>query len=368
MRLVCAFLTFFSLLWTPLTNASELSFLKQQLEHINPKQTWIRSYTGKPQYYLYDQALAAIAFTHANEHSTAQTLLSTLAKNQNQDGSWYFVYPNHELTDTVSGSIAWALLAFNTYQKITGSTEFEGTIEKTFQYLTKFTFEAASAQPGAIKFSKLKPHILSIEHQIDTIAAIDSLPSSIYSKHKQAAQLARQNVLTSLQKHWVGYRFISGSDVQANLKNKNEIYLDTQAWAYLALKPKDIPERELREGLKFNCGSFIRNTEYLGKNLIGFFESNRRDQHENSQFIWAEGTLGMIAALQKASQHQNEAMFCNGRTAKDLLDSLSLLQMKHGGVQYANHEIPNWFSDQPGVASTAWMFFAKQKINPFRIQ
>ena len=69
---------------------------------------------------------------------------------------------------------------------------------------------------------------------------------------------------------------------------------------------------------------------------------------DDLNMIWVEGSLGVAAAYIKEG---------NSRKALEIIESMMLLRSGRG-FRYANINIPYQFSDNPGVASTAWFVIA----------
>jgi hypothetical protein len=363
-QLVAA-LTFSLVLTTLNTPAEALTFTSPEVAFLNSQMTAnqndnsiLNSYQGTSSQYTYDYALAIIVFSHAKEKQLARRLLIALKKQQSLDGSWPFKLNE---TSKISGAIAWAVLAANTYQKHFKSTEFEPMALKALRYLKQ---NISQQQPYAVRFSNTSD-IISIEHQIDTLAALDSLDL----KHQSEFSSLRKNILKTLKNHWVGYRFLAGSDSKTEIKNKSDMYEDVNSWSYLVLSHLQDAEfgfiQDLDQGLQFNCTKFLRTVTKANQTYTGFLESNHHLQTQKTDFIWLEGTYGMISALQLWEKNHNQASDCSGLTARDLELQLSSIQNADGGVPYATVAIDQQFSNLPSVASTAWLYFVKNKINPF---
>src|SRR5690606_17859280 len=100
------------------------------------------SYSDRKQSYLYDQALALIAFSKAQDFVTAERLAAGLVQTQNRDGSWYFSYyldgkSPHPFEGDMrpNGAIAWATLALLTYQSQSQKKTFQKSWQKALKYL-----------------------------------------------------------------------------------------------------------------------------------------------------------------------------------------------------------------------------------------
>src|SRR6059036_3830044 len=93
---------------------------------------------GQPRAYTYDQALAAIAFTHAGQLINARQTLDRMVLLQRPDGSWYTGYdlngiPISSTTDT--GPTAWMAIAVNYYEASTRDRAYEASLTKVLDLL-----------------------------------------------------------------------------------------------------------------------------------------------------------------------------------------------------------------------------------------
>ena len=114
--------------------------LKTRLHTLPQGGKLIKSFTNHSQSYIYDQALAIIAFTKQEDQENAKDLLHALSNLQKIDGSLYFsYYLNGESPYPVegdkryAGAIAWVALAAITYQHKFKSKEFLGFNLKNFK-------------------------------------------------------------------------------------------------------------------------------------------------------------------------------------------------------------------------------------------
>nr|MBA2406130.1 hypothetical protein [Bdellovibrionales bacterium] len=73
-------------------NADLIKNLTSRLHPLPQGGTLIKSFTNHSQSYIYDQALAIIAFAKQGHQRKAKNLLKALAHLQRTDGSLYFSY------------------------------------------------------------------------------------------------------------------------------------------------------------------------------------------------------------------------------------------------------------------------------------
>lgn len=331
----------------------------------------VASYKSRDRAYLYDQGLALIVFTHENDQGRASRVANALQYLQATDGSWKFSYPDEPAIPSITGAMAWAVLGLSTYQKKFKTRDYDAVITRALNYFLSLRLPPSAVNPGAIRFSKLDDpsknfptsQIVSIEHHLDLIAVIDSLPDS----KKIPYSAVRADIVRTLRDHWVGYRFLPGTNESTRERSAYESYLDTQAWGYLALA--ELPEfkdLDLIAGLRHNCKKFLRKLDRTPL-TVGFYESDTRQQRRAKEFIWLEGSYSMTTALKLAQKKGAGEVLCGDYTVQAIESSLDQAFLTEGqGVPYATQRLGSDFTDDQSVAATAWAYFSKREINPFK--
>jgi hypothetical protein len=76
------------------------------------------------------------------------------------------------------------------------------------------------------------------------------------------------------------------------------------------------------------------------------------------EFVWSEGTLGQVLAMNKAGFQ------C---AKKDFIAEVNKMKKADGGIAYATSATNPDFTTSSSVAGTAWMYFASNGINPFTV-
>jgi len=76
-----------------------------------------------------------------------------------------------------------------------------------------------------------------------------------------------------------------------------------------------------------------------------FYPDNREGIWENMDFVWPEGSLGVGLAYFRQGRREK---------AEQILKGMLQLQAKNGGISYATKDVPFQFSTAPSVASNAW--------------
>ena len=378
----------------------------------------IRSYDNHDQMYLYDEALAILAFTHAGERRAAKKILDALKYlqlkheddpvNAHKDGSWYFsylpdgqcIYPDapswHERTQgvwdrqtyddrRVTGATAWAAMAINAYQLKYKDPEYDDMLKRVITYLNRIRkevkFNGVTSYPAQFQDNDRKLTVwneaqtFSIEHNLDTYSAF-----RVYDKLKNSTEYSSsaKEVLDFIESLWIGENrgFYVGFGNTAGQANTEEIFMDPQSWGLLALGHDEDLLRKYYTGLErvfsdfFECAGFKPNGE---TGFIGFFDYYPKGVNTlewTRQFVWTEGTLGVILAMNLVKEKLDLDMtfkrFGATYTVQDLLDSMNRIQDEEGGVPYATwNAIPDDFSHDPCIAGTTWLYFANHNFNPF---
>jgi len=169
-------------------NADLMSNLRSRLHPYKAGGTLIKSFTNHSQSYIYDQALAVIAFSKHGDKKSAQGLLLSLSKLQKTDGSLYFSYYLNgqspyptEGDKRYAGAIAWVALAAITYQSEFKSKDFLNFNSKVLKYLAS-EMKATTIEGKKLKAIRFAPSNIkttawdesetaALEHNLDAYAA-----------------------------------------------------------------------------------------------------------------------------------------------------------------------------------------------------
>lgn len=339
----------------------------------------IKSFTNHTQSYIYDQALAIIAFTKEGDKAHAKKLLKGLASLQRPDGSLYFSYyldgkspyPT-EGDKRFAGAIAWVALAATHYQYQFKSHDYMDFNRKILNYLeTQMRpIELNGVKTQAVVFSPTdlpttgwkENEIAALEHNLDAYSA--------FTHFAQINQdLKFKNVGQSLQKFIIAlwddrhHHFWSGANIVSGEINKSEFYLDNQSWSLLALDNNLLKQLKPRQALDKNCESlFVKHDE-----VEGFMDSKPARRPASYNFVWSEGTLGQVLAMSKLEKIQNEEIKCQGKSSHDYLKNMFKMKKSDGGIAYSTPTKNPDFTTSSSVAGTAWLFFAVNDFNPFQI-
>lgn len=354
-----------------------MKYLKLSVQPLPLKKgSLVKSFDHKNQSYIYDQALAIIAFSKAKNKKAAKELLLALKHLQLPDGGFYFSYyldgtspyPN-EGERKIAGSIAWVALAANHYQKEFSSPEFLPMTKKILSYLKEqiLVIEIQDKIIQAIAFSpndlSMTPwnetQILALEHNIDTYAAF--MTFSKINNEPGYFELS-QSLLPFIYSMWDKRRnhFWSGYNLKNKKINNEEFYLDNQTWTLLALDEKLLNDFSSKLALERNCQELL----VMDQTIKGFMDSKPSRRPPDLRFVWAEGSSGQYLSQLRIQSLLNEKINCNLKE-EDILTNIEAMTHENGGTSYATSGDHPDFTKSASVAATAWYFFALKKINPF---
>jgi hypothetical protein len=360
-------------------NADIISNLQARIHSLPQGGTLIKSFTNHSQSYIYDQALAIIAFSKNGDQKTAENLLQALSNLQRKDGSLYFsYYLNGESPYPIegdkryAGAIAWVALAAVTYQHQFKTTKFVNFNFKVLEYLAT-QMKPVKIDGNILKAISFGPTDLigtswdesetaALEHNLDAYAAF--LHFSHLNNHKKwknhAASL-KEFILAM----WDSSRshFWSGANFKNGIVNKQELYLDNQSWTLLALDKASLKTLNTKDSLTFNCDQLL--VEHEG--ITGFMDSKPTRRPASSQFVWSEGTAGQILAMTRHNDLHNDVMSCKGHKAQSFLENIKKMKKEDGGIAYATSTPNPDFTTSSSVAGTVWYYFASNNINPFHL-
>jgi hypothetical protein len=341
------------------------SQIQNLLGRFTPNQGLILSYQNSNRGFLYDQALAVMAFSEAGERHAAEKVLATLTKFQSSDGSWAFQYlssggriePAEEKVSP-TGAIAWVAMALEAYEKKFGSQKFHVTLMKTLTYLEaqRVKVDWAGRVSHPVRFSPNRGSVVSFEHNLDTFSAFSNAGTQHYAE-------AAADIRVFLESMWDQKRFYAGFDLESTQPNRDEDYLDTQSWGILALGTTGLQGQPFARGLQTNCEEFVSSGSLNSDSVIsGFVAYHPRGRAPAStEPVWSEGSFGMLLSMRLAGQEH-----CGDQSAAALIRSLDRMTQSDGGVSYATASNDPDFSSASSIAGTAWRYFLRIGYNPFR--
>jgi len=304
--------------------------------------TLVQSYENIPdRCWIYDEALAIMAFTVTGKTDLARKILDTLQIIQNQDGSFYFSYIISSLEPTTNrkytGSIAWLAMAINLYRNFTGDKSYIALQWRILKWIsTQQVMDKTKPTFGGVSLG-VRNDAFSMEHNLDTFSAFYFYGNRYF---RNRAKLVKKFILDNLYRSTADPHFMTGYKDQS-------LYLDCQSWAILTLGKKYC------QVLPFTEDKFLVKNGSLNGNIDiqGFFE-----RKASKAPVWSEGTEGVALAYH----------FCgNSQKANFYHNQVKRMMAENGGIAYAtenNYE----FSTHPSVAGTTWYIFFEMKVNPFK--
>jgi hypothetical protein len=322
-------------------NVKWLNSMVREIKKDKDNYCLVQSYeTIDDRCWIYDEALAVIAFVALGQFEVSKKILDTLKAVQNPDGSFDFSYQISTLTSTsgrrYTGSIAWIAMAVNFYRSMTHDPSYNALLWKTLNWIsTQQVMDREKETYGGVSLG-VRDDAFSMEHNLDTYSAFYHYHNKYFRKR---AKKIKQFIIKKLYSKKSEPHFMTGY-------KDYSLYLDCQSWAVLALGKKYC------KALPFAKKRFQVKNGILGdhKNIQGFFER----QAKNAP-VWSEGTAGMALAYYLCGRIKDGDFY--HRQVKKMMG-------KEGGIAYAT-ESQYEFSTSLSVAGTAWYIFYEMKLNPF---
>ncbi|GAB3070490.1 hypothetical protein ACFOU0_09090 [Salinicoccus sesuvii] len=303
--------------------------------------------------WIYDDALAVMAFSMSGDYGRASGILSSLTQLQNPDGSLAFsydIYSGPSDTTKRSGSIAWVGDAVVKYEETFGDASYRGLATRIADYLLK----QQDPTTGSIRGG---PDVgwYSTEHNIDAYFFFRNLGYLTGNENYMNTANEIQNAL--LIHHWNHdeERFNQGiGDPSAAL--------DTNSWGAIFLEA--IGRFDLSETATAYLDRFEVNNASM--RLSGDANSYNMSYQTSAPLfgykpygagypgapdvVWTEGTWGVINLFMR-----------QGKDTSHLVNSMFAMQNAdpEGGLAYTNQgyaPLPYKLHVWPAVASTAWQY------------
>lgn len=336
----------------------------------------VRSFRDMDSAFLYDQALAVIAFSQAGDQAHAEMIINAMARLQGPSGAWVFAYmadgsdANPGVDMRIAGSNAWFAMALNAYQKAFNSTKYLTVSTRLHDYLLRELIPITingTAQRG-LRFAPTnyvagRAGIYALEHQLDAYAAMHQYYALNGGSQYLSASTDLQRMSESL---WNGTRFVAGYDANTNSLNTGERYLDNYSWSVLALGNTGSKRQKFSGALTALCDYFTVSgkLDYPSRKVtgvVGFYDVIYNNVPSSSPFVWSEGSLGAVMAMRQGAP----AMTCAGNLPGDILESMNYMVDKLKNMPYATQNGNPDFTSSGSVAGTAWLYFANQNKNPY---
>ncbi len=341
---------------------------------------------GDTNAWIFDQALAIIAFTNAGELGRARRILDSMKSLQHEEpekGAWYQCYdaihPNRICNNEfVTGPISWMVIAINFYEDMQKDPNYAPMARNALCWLDTMmnTNDPNDEKYGSMKFSVAFPYIISTEHNQDAYSAyywrgiLDSNDLYLekadlimdFLRKEMWAPSPNSNHYHDVNVFWRGW------ESTRNLK----WCTDVQAWGILSLGPVGPDGEQFNKSLCWLADPQERVTfviqdynDYITK-VFGY-----KGLREDGPYIEVDFTEHVAAAFfavgddwigSRLHEQMRRIVSANGGLVHSFCDhdpNIVFMDKAHG-INYHNYRY-NY------VASVAWFYLNEVKINPFRL-
>ena len=331
---------------------------------------------GTNRAYLYDQALAIIAFTAAGEHSKAVSIMEILQDLQQSNGVWYECYDASTFTTPAglrkynTGPISWIVCALNFYEGVTSDSNYASVARAALGWLESMRVtDPCDERYGAIRYCDgpdcAFPQVISTEHNADAYSAfywrgiLDSNESYLLTANLILNYLARE-MWGQSDNHNCPY------DANVFWRGFNDCgwCTDCQSWTILSLGPFGPNNEQFHSSMGwiwFSQWGNTRVTQNFNNTILGV-DGFKSCTDETYGYIWVETTDGVALTYYS---------ICDWQKGDYFHQQMSRIVSANGGVPHTfsetNPETIRWPDNwrYNGVAATCWYYFAENKINPF---
>jgi hypothetical protein len=387
------------------TNANEQ--INWLIRMQDPNTGLVESYEGNDNNfaYIFDQALAIIAFTEANEPNRARMILNKMNDMQLDDpngpwNQWYRVDDPNNIDwgskRYVTGPIAWMVMAINFYECRTGDPNYANMAHRALGWLdTMRNTEKNEDRYGSLRWCDgprcevYEVNNISTEHNLDAYSAyywrgmLDANDSYLYKANL---------ILDYLRNEMWAPSPNSNCDQYSNCNHDIEIFwegygsfafaTDCQSWGVLALGAVGPNGEQFKNSLDWLLdnpyGTTRTKHDYndVIKDVNGFrswvgireiCDPNLWSSHTNDpNHVWVDGTEHVAAAFYSIGDDANGNSFHNqvGR----------IVDVNGGLVHSFRDDEPNTMPFELKnyrynyVASAAWYYFNEVGLNPFNLR
>jgi len=325
------------------------------------------SHEGGEDCFVYDQALAALVFTHKGDFEKAQAIFSFLDKVRKRHVSVYGSFQG--FTDTykadgtetetrAAGPNAWVLMAVNYYTCKKDDKSFIPLAKDLAEWLISLQ----SADGGIIGgyYGNGEPMVwISTEHNFDCYAGFRDL--GIITADERYLKKAKEVRKWLIDDTWKedSQRFYLG-------KRNPNFATDLSSWAVLSLG------REYASSLDFAVEKSLNTQLYDVKDIkvegFDFGSDYKNSPFPDKDAVWFEGTAHMVLSFELAGREEESSHFLD--ELRKCLTPSDLYPYTHG-LPYASNEgtpvYDSWMMQNRPlcISSTAWYYFAEEGFNPF---
>lgn len=330
--------------------------------------------------WTFDQALAIIAFTEANELNRARMILNEMNDVQLDDtngpwNEWHIASAPNDIDPKsekyVTGPIAWMVIAINYYENETNDVNYAPMAHRALGWLdTMQCLTQGDNRYGSLRWcdgpacSDFDANKRSTEHNIDAYSAyywrgiLDSNNSYLeksylirnYLQYEMWGRSDESNCDDKVSIFWEGY----------NGGGYNGCFYctDAQSWGVLALGPIGQDGEQFYESLCWLLCSKWGNTRNK--------QDYTYDINDVDGFRGSTGDKKCITV--DFTEHVAAAFYSIGDDVKGdfFHDQMGRIVGTNGGLVHSfSSDDPNVECRYNYVASVAWYYFNEVKINPF---
>ncbi len=366
----------------------------------------LRSFESLDLAFVYDQAIATIAFCHAGEKQDATHLLNALDHLQIKDssessGGWFASYTangtprtsfvkssgqNSDIETSIpakiarAGIVSWVAIAATAFQQTFRDTTYQPMRDRALRYLIRNfvktpTLGRNSGGVRVLPFHKNSDSpMLSVHYNTEAYAAFRNAETAHRSQEYQNHASAIKRLIESMWDPELKGFYVS-FDPDREVPNCTDIQLTPQVWSLLAFADNPESLRKYRDGLNLVFEHLFEPAGYLGQKhraIPGFFDwrpMNTTLPNLSRQFVWSEATLATVLAITTVEQQLGEPIrfrrYGATYTAAKLLQAMNAFAEESGALPYCTGNIiRSDFQAEPSVCATAWLYFANHNINP----
>ena len=275
------------------------------------------------------------------------------------DDKWY---EDSHAVSTLTGDVAWAIIALASYYEIAGGSQYLETAEGLGEFIeahTKdvrgeggytggyFGWEKTSNNPGG----QVKIVAKSTEHNIDIFVAFSRLWKVTGNVMWNERALHARKFLEGMWNNDDGH-FWTGTLDDGLTINTCTIPADVNSWGLLALGSPSYYARGI---------TWVENHCYVEEEGYRGFDFNDDRDH-----IWMEGTAHMALAYQLLGDQRQASLYISEleKAQRDATNSNG-----KGLVAALHDELTTGFEwkyyNRLHIGATAWFIFAQSAYNPF---
>jgi hypothetical protein len=326
-----------------------------------------------PNAYIFDQALAIIALTDANKIPEARSILNRLRDYQRDDpnGAWYVAYrvgvidanwPPGDCMYYRTGDIAWMVMAINFYEAKTRDPNYAIVARRALGWMDTMMHidDQNDGRYGSLRYSSIKPNIISTEHNIDAYSAyywrgmLDANDSYLYK-----ASLISNYLRREMWAPTPGSNCCRDVNVFCEGYNDCNVATDCLCWGILSLGPIGPDGEPFYKSLYWLLDSNLQTTCDFN-NMIIDINGFKSETDELCDYVRVDLTDSVAAALFIIGDDANGISFH---------DEMRKIVDAEGGLVHSFNLSKPWCEIRHNyVASAAWYYFNEVRLNPFNLR